>query len=39
MEVIFYSMCCIMGSGVGILARKIKLARYDSGGEIMNYTL
>ena len=26
MEVIFYSQCCIMGSGVGILASKIRLA-------------
>ena len=27
-----YSRCCIMGSGVGILASKIRLASYDSGG-------
>ena len=28
-----------MGSGVNILARKIRLASYGSGGEIMNYTI
>ena len=37
LEVIFYSRCCIMGSGVGVLARKIRLRM--SGGGIMNYTL
>ena len=39
MKVIFYSRCCIMGSGVDILARKIRLASYGSGGGIINYTL
>ena len=36
-EKIFYSACCIMGSGVGILARKTRLAMIVDG--IMNYTL
>ena len=26
MEVVFYARCCMMGSGVGILARKFRLA-------------
>ena len=39
MKVIFYSRCCIMGSGVGILTRRIRLAMNDSGGGIMNYTI
>ena len=34
----FYFRCCIMGSGVGLLARKIKVPKCDSGGVIMNYT-
>ena len=28
-----------MGSGVGILTRRIRLAMNDSGGGIMNYTI
>ena len=33
----FYFRCCIMGSGGGLLARKIKVPKCDSGGVIMNY--
>ena len=40
LEVVFYSRCYIMGSGVGILARKISLAlRGVVGSWITHYSL
>ena len=34
----FYLRCFIIGSGVSLLMRKIKVAKYDTAGGSMNYT-